>query len=203
MKSVAAKILSVALAGLVFSCDESLPPRRSPTDFLKWELSIVGAGQPLVIRDWAPVNFQGGIRFRVTNLYDEVLQDSAVLEGRVQVWIKGRPQIRSEFPVTILDLMTRKMVAGRILTIGVDSTLEMVHVWDYFDDKSDRPMWQYTTLYPDQTEGGTPFCRSDPITLVFRCSLRIFKRFGQVQFPDLEVPVTFHIFGGYPCKAPT
>ncbi len=202
MKSVAAEILLVALAGVVFSCDESLPPRTSPSNFLKWEVSIVGAGQPLVIRDWEPVNVQGSIRFRVTNLYDEVLQDSAILAGRVQVWIKGRPQIGADFPVTISDLMSRKMVTGKILTIGVDSTLEMVHKWDYFDDRGDIPIWQYLLLYPDKTEGGTPFCRSEPITLVFRCSLRIFKRFGQVRFPDLEVPVTFHVFG-YTCKSPT
>ncbi len=201
MKTVAARILLVLLAGAVFSCDESLPPRRSPADFLRWNLSIVGAGQPLVIRNWEPVNIQGAIRVRVTNVYDEVLQDSAVLAGRVQVWVKGRPQIRGEFPLTISDLMTRKMMTGKILTIGVDSTLEMVHEWDYFDDRGDIPLWQYFTLYPDKTEGGTPFCRSDAITLVYRCSLRIFKRFGQVQFPDLEVPTTFHVFG-YPCSPP-
>ncbi len=202
MKSVAARILLVALAGFVFSCDESLSPRTSPSNFLKWEVSIVGAGQPLVIRDWVPVNIQGSIRFRVTNLHDEVLQDSAILAGRVQVWIKGRPQIGADFPVTISDLMSRTLVTGKILTIGVDPTLEMVHRWDYFDDRSDIPIWQHLTLYPDKTEGGTQFCRSEAITLVFRCSLRIFKRFAQVRFPDLEVPVTFHVFGYY-CKAPT
>lgn len=197
---IAAGILLVALAALAFSCDESLPPRRSPADFLKWELSMTGAGHPIEIRYEEPVHQQGALRIRVTNIYDEVLQDTAVLAGRLEIWVKGRPQARAILLLTISHLVTRKMLTGRLLTIGVDSTLEMFREWDHFTD-SRIPVWQYARLYPDTTSGGALFCRSDPLTLVIRCSLRIFKSFGQIRLPDQEVTLTYHVFG-YTCRPP-
>lgn len=190
----------VALAPGTFSCDESLPPHESPPNVLHTEDSVISDGHPILIRDGQPGGKRGAIQVRVRNVHDEVLQDSAVLAGRVEIWVKDHPEARTVFPLSSADVVTRSMLTGRLLTIGVDSTLVIIRQWSHYTDDG-NPFWAYANLYPDATIDGVPFCRSDPLTLIVRCSLRIFKTYGQVQFPDLEVSVSYQVFG-YTCLPP-
>jgi len=184
--------VAAALAGL--SCDESLPPRESLPPVLGSQVSIVGLGEAVVIRGGVPAGTRGAIELRVTNLYDEVLQDSFVLEGRAEIWMKDNPVVRVEIPLTIDHVVTTGLLRGRLLTIGIDTTLIMRRQWDHRTDGG-VPFWDYLELLPGATMDGERFCLSDTTTFVARCSLRIFKSYGQVQFPDLEFRQVYQVFG--------
>lgn len=191
--------VAAALAGL--SCDESLPPRESLPTVLASRMSIVSPGESVVIRGGAPTGTRGAIELRVTNVYDEVLQDSFVLEGRAEIWLKNNPEVRAEIPLTIDHVVTTGLFRGRLLTIGTDTTMIMRRQWSHRTDDG-VPFWDYLTLVPKTTMGGEPFCQSDTATFMARCSLRIFKSYGQVQFPDLEFRQVYQVFG-IECPAKT
>jgi hypothetical protein len=194
-----AGILLAALACL--SCDESLPPRESPPTVLTSSLSVITFGKPIVIREGVPVGTLGAVEIHVTNVYDDVLQDSCVLEGRVQIWMKNNPEVRAEFLLTDPDLVTYRMLNNRTLTIGIDTTLIMLHQWSH-RTVDGVPIWEYLVLSPGATMAGERFCISDGTTFIVRCSLRLFKSFGQIQIPDQEVTLTYQVFG-IQCQPPT
>jgi hypothetical protein len=175
------------------SCDEALPPRDRPPVVLAGEVNIVNAAKPIVIRDGVPMGTLGAIEIRVTNIYDDVLQDSSILEGRVEIWMKARPEVRAEILLTESDLVTYRLMNGKILTIGVDTTLVMLRQWTHRSVEG-IPIWEYVDLDPGMTPGGMPYCISDPITFVIRCSLRVFKSYGQIQIDDKEVQLTYEVF---------
>lgn len=179
---------------LGFSCDESLPPREEPPSVLASALTIVNAGNPIVIRNGFPAGTMGAVQIRVTNVYDDVLQDLSILEGRVEIWAKVNPEIRAVILLTESDLVTYNLLNGGTLTIGVDTTLIMLRQWSH-RTVSDVPIWEYFPLFPGVSPGGEPYCISNPVTFVVRCSLRIFKSYGQIQFPDQEVTLTYQVFG--------
>jgi len=176
------------------SCDESLPPPEVPRTVLSGTLTVIQAGDIVVVRDGLPIGTMGAIQIDVTNVYDEVLQDSSILEGRVEIWMKDKPDVRAEVLLTDADLVTYRMLRGRYLTIGVDSTMVLLKQWSHHTVTGEA-MWDHVRLYPAATTGGEPYCVSDPITFVVRCSLRVFKSSGQIQFPDQEVQLTYHVFG--------
>ena len=183
-----------SLLAVGLSCDESLPPRESPPTVLSSELSVIDAGKIVVIRNGLPAGTLGAVQIRVTNVYDDVLQDSSVLSGRVEIWMKQDPEVRAEFSLTQDDLVTYRMLGGGRLTIGVDTTLILLRQWSH-RTVSGVPFWEYLPLFPGVTTHGEPFCISNPTTYVVRCSLRLFKSYGQIQFPDLEVQLTYQVFG--------
>jgi hypothetical protein len=181
-----------ALLGL--SCDEVLPPREEPPPVLSSVLTIVSAANPIVIRNGLPAGTMGAIQVSVTNVYDDVLQDSSILEGRVEVWMKDNPDVRAVILLTESDLVTYNLLNGGTLTIGVDTTLIMLRQWSH-RTVSGVPVWEYVDLFPGVTPGGEGYCMSKPITFVVRCSLRVFKSYGQIQFPDQEIPLIYQVFG--------
>jgi hypothetical protein len=184
-----------ALATLLgLSCDESLPPREGPPEVLSSVLSVINDGKIVVVRGGLPAGTMGAIQINVTNVYDDVLQDSCVLEGRVEFWLKKDPSVRAEFLLTEADLVTYNLVDRTTLTIGVDTTLIMLHQWSH-RTVDGVPLWEYLHLYPSATPRGEPCCISSPTPFIVRCSLRVFKSYGQIQFPDREVVLTYQVFG--------
>jgi hypothetical protein len=188
-----------ALLGL--SCDESLPPRETPPTVLSSALSVISNRATIYIRDGVPVGTLGAVQISVTNVYDDVLQDSCVLEGRVEIWMKDRPEVRAEFLLTEIDLVTNSMLNRRTLTIGVDTTLIMLHQWAHRTVEG-IPIWEYLDLSPGATMSGERYCISNPTAFIVRCSLRIFNSYGQIQIPDQEVILTYQVFG-IECQPPT
>ncbi len=176
------------------ACDESLPPREEPPTVLSSSLSIAGTSKTVQIRDSLPSGTTGAIEIHVTNIYDEVLQDSCILDGRAEIWIKSNPEVRTEFSFSANDVVTTGLLSGKILTIGPDVTLVMRHQWSRRTVEG-IPIWNYLHLTPGSTMGGEAYCLSDTATFVVRASLRVFKSYGQIQFPDLEFRQVCMVFG--------
>ncbi len=149
-----------------------------------------------MIRDGLPVGTMGAIRIVVTNIYDDVLQDSSILGGRAEIWMKDDPDVRAEIILGDSNVVTTGLLHGRILTIGVDTTLIMLRQWSHRTD-SGVPFWDYLELVSGFTPGGEMYCISNPTRYIVRCSLRIFKSYGQVQFPDQEILLTYKVFGNH------
>ncbi len=194
-------ILLSTPAALILSCDEALPPREKIPTVLAGQLRILGAGQVLDVVGGEPVGLGGAIQIQVANVYTEVLQDTASLEGRAEVWLKDHPDVRGSFTFGSRDLTSLSVLQGSVLTLGVGSSCTLIKQWSHRTEDS-IPMWEYVNLFPDTTPKGEPFCRSAPVTYVIRCALRVFKSVGQIQFDDQEFTLTYHVYGAQCPLAP-
>jgi len=183
------------------SCDEALPPLQAPPTILSAQLTVLNAGKTIVVRDGVPVGTSGAIQINVTNVHDEVLQDSSSLRGRVEIWMKSNPEVRAVVLLTDADVVTGNLLNGRMLTINVGEMLVMLRRWPHQTVEGFN-VWDYMELYPGTTMSGEPYCISKPITFVVRASLRVFKNYGQIQFPDQEVQLTYQVFD-IACEPPT
>ena len=107
---------------MISSCDETLPPREEPRDFL---VATIGLNPgPVVIRDTAGGASEGSFVLELKNLFDEVLQDSALVRGTIEVWLKNNPAQRRLIVCTEGDLSSNVVRFG-LATLGVDSTAKL------------------------------------------------------------------------------
>jgi len=186
------------LALVSFSCDESLPPQETPPVPLRATLEVLAFGPYVTIRNGAPTGTAGAFQVSVTNVYDEVLQDSATVEAALEVWLRDRPEIRTAVRADVSNLTTSRVVLGGITTLEPDSTAIFLRQWSHRTQDS-IPYWDYVTTHPMMTVGGIPFCLSDTLHFMVRGSVRLFKFEPSLIFPEQEFSVIYQIFD-LPCN---
>ena len=190
----AARILLLSLC----ACTESLPPPQQPPVVLSGSLQMLLFGPSIPIRNGAPTGTAGGFEIRVTNIYDEVLQDSATVEATIDISLKDRPDIRTVVNADVGNLTTWEMLAGDILTIEPGSTAILLKQWTH-RTQDGIPFWEYVPTFTAFTTGGVPYCQSDSVRYLVRGSVRLFKYAPSVLFPPQEISVTYQVFD-LPCK---
>jgi len=193
-------LLSGILALSSLSCDESLPPPETPPVPLRATLQVLSFGPYVTIRNGAPTGTAGAFQLSVTNVYDEVLQDSATVEVALEVWLRDRPEIRAAVVADVSSLTTHRVVLGGITTLEPDSTAILLKQWTH-RTQDGIPYWDYVATHPMMTAGGVPFCESDTLHFVVRGAVRLFKFEPSLIFPEQEFPIVYQIFD-LPCRQP-
>jgi hypothetical protein len=186
------------LVFLSLSCEESLPPQQEPPVALRANLQVLAFGPYVSIRNGAPTGTSGAFEVTVTNIYDDVLQDSATVEVTLEVWLKDRPEIRTVVQADVGNLTTDSLVLGNIMTLEPNSTAIVLKQWNHRTQES-IPFWDYVPTYLTYSTGGIPFCLSDPVHFVVRGSVRLFKYAPPLTLPDQEFSLVYQIFD-LPCK---
>ena len=184
-----ASILSIILLGVFSQCDESLPPRTDPLQF--FSVSFESIPGPVTMKGGEPQGGNGGFRFTMKNLHDEVLQGDARVQGIIDVWMKDHPTRRTRAIFTSKEIVNGTQYAG-FITIGVDSSLILQGQWSHVTT-SDAPFWQFVNLTQAFTNAGTPFCRSDPVQLVAQASFQIFKNVQPIRM-RIEFSMVYNVF---------
>jgi hypothetical protein len=191
-----ARIIGVILVCTMLSCDESLPPREVPPTVLQGSLTVIGAGQMVLIRDsttTAPRG-PGALEVRVVNVYNEVLQDSAGLLARIEIWMKNAPGNRTTVELTESTLASGVVLRGGIATLEPNTPGILSSQWSHRTDDG-TPYWDLVPTYPASTRGGEPYCQSDTITFVVRGLARIFKFEAPAVLAEQEVRLCYAVFG--------
>ena len=187
---IASIILSALTCLLFYQCDESLPPRSDPLQYIGGSFQSLPG--PVTIRGGLPQSGSGGFRLEVKNLHDEVLQGEARVQAVVDVWMKDHPERHTQAIFTGKDIVNGTPFPG-FVTIGVDSSIIIQGQWNHLT-ADDTPFWQFVNLTPEITNSGVPFCRSDSVHLMAQATLQIFKNVQPMKL-RLEFALVYEVFG--------
>ena len=171
----------------LFGCDESLPPRDTPKDFLSSTM-VVRSGVRNVYMDRGRLHLTPlDIDVYVKSLYDEVLQDSGKAVVSLTLSYVDNSQQKS------LTLKTGSIISPPtlrgILTLLPDSTARMLVQWNNRLPDG-RGAWQLVSGSYQVDELGITYWRSDSVPLVVKGTVSLFKN-----GPPLTVgPVSFLMF---------
>lgn len=182
--------LFLALLSLcAWSCEELLPPRDQPKDFLissfgiKSAILVIDAGPPF--RRYDNLN----MLFTVANRYDDVLQDSAYGKATADIWLKNDPSIR----VHLEQQRIYDHVTGGILTIRPNDSVVVQLGWD---SRHPTPGYVWTryrsTIHVDRQ--GRTYYQTEPIGMVAKGSIQLWKSLPAQSFEPIEFFVVYFIY---------
>ncbi len=181
-------------------CDESLPPRDDPTDFL--ETTLTGESGTVVLNgDLSLVTERpGGFMVAARNLYDEVLQAEEAISIDISFHVPGNPSAGGTAHGDRNQLIDRSMIQGNLLTVEPDSSAAFFIQWDH----AGPALWEQTGL-SFYTQPGNPmdfsWFESGPITLEAEGTARMFKGVAPAELDGTQLTIRYTIFVGDPQEA--
>lgn len=194
------RIIIVLLFLATWGCDESLPPRNDPAQVLQTSVSVLFPGT-IVIRDSLPVGTPGAFSSSVKNVFVEALEDTQRVRLDVEVWLKDQPTARATIHGTANDLVSRWLVHGSLLTLGIDTAAIVQKQWSHRTDAG-IPFWNYGDMFPGATMAGELYCETTPLRFVARATVQAFKNVQPVRMPEFEFVLVYRVFG-ITCTRPT
>lgn len=162
---------TVLLALMSAGCDESLPPRLPDPNAISVDAKIIN-GRIFVINGVAGGN-AGVIEASVTNIYTEVLQDTAAVAVRCRIWLADRPDSAGVATIDVSSLTDSRMIQGGMLTILPHATALFDKHWDY-TTPGGTPFWDLIPL-KDTSDSKGPFRLSAPLEVMMSDTVRVFK----------------------------
>ncbi|HTR98299.1 MAG TPA: hypothetical protein VML00_01035 [Bacteroidota bacterium] len=158
------------IAGVAAGCDESLPPRLADPNAIAVSVKM-GGGQVTVTNGVVGGN-GGGIEASVSNIYTEVLQDTAAVNIRCRIWLASVPDSPGVAVIGASELVTPGLMRGGMLTILPHQTALFDKRWD-FTTTGGTPFWKLIPL-KDTSDRQGPFKLSDPVEVLMWDTVRIF-----------------------------
>lgn len=187
----AVPVYSSALLALLFcvspgSCEDPLPPYQKPENvfdagfvsidtFLVRYRGIFDYPQVFWYTESPPFTFV----LQIENTYEETVQSVADIQGKLEIWLPGRPEFRATLPLSssnalYLNSSTILDPATFILTLNPHQKLYLKTVWDY---RLDDGKWINEILenYRDQAEGHKTYRVHAPTLLDARMTIQLIK----------------------------
>ena len=161
-------IVSLGLSG--FSCDEPLPLHTEPGTLFNGVLSVryISKSQTLLIN------------ITVKNIFDETLQDTASLNGSIQIVMSGSPQYQRTIAIDRSNLTSRTQISpgSNILTVISGDSLTFSYQWNFATDNNISLPSDVFVKVPDTQFPGRFV--SLPVTFLLSASIQVFTRTGLV-----------------------
>jgi hypothetical protein len=166
-------VIAIALLALLAGCDESLPPRDEPLRIVRGSFGIVDTF--VVVNDSVPIGTMGAFVSRVKNLYEDVLEDTALIQVDYTVELEEMPDTLITFRGTRKDLLNPEVLNGALVTILPDAEVVVRVRWPHYTNAG-TPIWRLFPLHMGADPGGRIYYQSDDIPIRVSCSMRTFKR---------------------------
>lgn len=176
----------------LLGCDETLPSRDEPEEYLQTQF-YVEAGT-VILRDTVAEGGAGSFVLRVKNVYEEVLQDSAHVEARVEVWLKGNPDQKAIVVAKINSLVNNTIVRYGVLTLPVNVEAFIEKQWKHQTD-SQIPFWRFVPVRHLVNSRGERYLESNPVSFVAKATVQLFKQRGIQRTGEVEFSLVYHVFG--------
>ncbi len=195
-KNFLSMLLILAALGITgISCSESLPPYRSPEDIFEGKIW----GKYVLTQNENCIKVYAAVR----NLYDETVQSTAVLQGRIEIiWSKDM-NIRKTVIINASNLVYARNYnrTTGVLTLDPGDSLCLEYSWDLVADNGVNLISSSSEFFiylPDTTcKSGRMIAREQ--TFMLRGELTVFSQVASVWFGlttftfcrvDRWVPVT-------------
>jgi hypothetical protein len=156
---------------MLMGCDESLPPRLpDPNPF-----SVNAAITPgrVVVRGDFVGGTAGDINVSVTNVYTEVLQDTAAVAIRCRIWLADYPDSAGVVTIDASSLTDQSLMRGEVLTLLPQATALFNKRWNY-TTAGGTPFWNMLQLRSVSSFMG-PYMLSDSVKVLMTDTVRLFK----------------------------
>ena len=178
------------LALLLLSCDEQLPTREDPPSILIPNISIEPG--PAILEDSVNSGRGGIINIDVTNIYDEVLQDTAQIRGTLEIWMRTDPTKRATVSFDERALQNISSLFRGILTIRVNERIFFVHQWSHRTNEGEY-FWRYVPVTLKVDSQGNSYLESDTIYMAASASIQVFKKAQPIELPEIHYPMFYII----------
>ncbi len=177
---------------LVFStCEESLPPRNPPQDYL--QTTLTASSSAVEVRDSTVTGLGGAIVVGVKNIYVEVLQDSEYARVDLDVWMRDIPAQRAHVVATRRELTNSGLISRGLLTLRPNETATFLKQWSHRTIQS-RWFWEFVRLTPKVTPGGERYLESDTVFFVAEGKVQLFKATAPERLPRIMFWTFYRIF---------
>ena len=189
-------ILPFLMLLLTAGCEESLPPRNDPEEFLR--ASLVPMQGRLVYIDGTTV-LHGTMMMRVVliNLHDEALQGSALVRGEIRVWLRDHPDKQKTFSWNADNLQNPSVVRGSTATLGVDSSAMLSALWDQRTDAGE-PFWWYGKYRELHTSKGERYFESDSVYFIAEGRMQLFRDVQALTAAPITYGVIYQLWRAEP-----
>jgi hypothetical protein len=182
----------VIVVSLLVSCDETLPPRNEPRQFLV--TSAAGVDGTLTYREGVFEGSGGTILMHVRNTYDEVLQEEERIRGDVEVWMRDMPEKRATIHATKANLTNPGLVYAGMVTLGPDTTASLLKRWEHratVGSDSGHFFWEFVDSTLKVNSRGESYYESAPVHFVGNARVQIFKNVQPVTIRHMEFTVVY------------
>ncbi len=174
----------------LLSCDEQLPTREDPPSILLSSFSIEPG--PAVLEDSTNSGRGGIINMDVTNIYDEVLQDTAMIRGTLELWMRTDPTKRATVTFDERALQNISSLFRGILTIRVNEKIFFVHQWSQRTDEGEY-FWRYVPVTLKVDGQGNQYLESDTLYMAASASIQVFKKVQPIKLPEIHYSMFYII----------
>jgi hypothetical protein len=191
MKRPTIALIVVALLVLLAGCDESLPPRDEPLRILSGSFGIVDTF--VVVNDSMPIGTMGAFVSRVRNLYEDVLEDTALIQVDYTVVLEEMPDTAITFRATRKDILSTEVLNGALVTIKPNAEVVVRTRWSHHTNAG-TPIWRLFPLHMGADPGGRIYYQSDDIEIRVSCSIRTFKRLPAIVQGPIRLLLIYRYF---------
>jgi hypothetical protein len=193
MRMIGYRIWILIMLGMA-SCDESLPPRDEPEDYLDTRMNVLGGRVAFQIGETSPSMENGAFFITMKNLYSEVLQESAFVLVETEVYLKDRPNEKAIVRADERHLMNKTtIIRGRLATLAPDSVATWQRQWEHKTEYG-KPFWDFSPLTIGYTKSGKKYYDSEELHFVARSKARLFKQAPMEQTLGIEFALAYRIY---------
>ncbi|HUI64608.1 MAG TPA: hypothetical protein VL126_07195 [Bacteroidota bacterium] len=173
-------------------CQESLPPRVEPQGVLLADVSLLTTTIQFRSTDSSVFGTSGELLMQVENVYSDVLQDTALLQATVNMYLEDQPEAISTVIASYADVMNAfQVLQGQILTLGVDTSAVFVKTSQY-RTAAGVPLWNGLP-FTHHVLGKAEWLEAPPKTLVVDAFLQAYQRLPAIHVRK-EFTVIFQIW---------
>lgn len=176
-------------------CDESLPPRVEPQRYLSATLDVVGKGSTVAfqIGETQPSVLNGAFLVELKNLHDEALQEAALPDATVEIWLKNSPDEQATVRLQESNLVDPTIVRLGVATLAPTKSASFLKQWNHRTGQG-RPFWEFVDRLQGVTARGAKYYLSDPVNFVAKARVQLFRNVQPEQTNEIEFSVSYMIF---------
>ncbi|HCV43226.1 MAG TPA: hypothetical protein DGH68_07055 [Bacteroidetes bacterium] len=171
-------------------CKEEFPPYEEPQDVLQGEISksspdtLEGYWDPLVQQYF--INTPAILHATIRNVYDNLLQGEAHVEGQIVIQSFGAAPRTFLVPLSTGDLRKPPVFQGNI-ALPPDSAAEFSVLWLPISTDG-----HYAFVgYPHYVQGGAEYY--GPIGFLASAEVQLFQRVQPIRFGQLQFQLVFKV----------
>jgi hypothetical protein len=193
-RNFAGALLCILCAIAFASCDESLPPRDEPVNFLLITCSM----------DYYKTRYEEWVYLtvRITNNYTEVFSDTTSIYGSIELIKTDDPSFQKHIDLTVADLkqqyfntLTGQYVtsraeysaASKVLTLPIGQAAVVQYKWNLMSDDS-VDLRKIVTFSPDAANPSLLRTKELPFTV--NAGVKVYKKFPMLY---LQIPTTVRL----------
>jgi hypothetical protein len=188
-------LVGLTVTSVLASCDEALPPRDEPQQFLVTTAVVVDGS--VSYRNGFLDGLGGTLLLSVRNAYSEVLEQKERLRGDVEIWMRDLPEKRASVHTDGRDLTDPSIMHNNLATLLPGMSAVMLRQWEHRvsgGPDSGRFFWEFVDSTMKFTQNGEPYWESDTVHFLAEARIQVFENVQAVRVRQIAFGVVYRRF---------